>query len=1037
MDHLSSVHDNPFVQRFGLPHHALSEEGASVPSSASSDRDDEEPQQEYHVNSGFVNKLRSKFSQLESKSTKIGLSRRSASVENLLHVGESSSRPKDERAKFGGVRRSYTDDLPVAVKGNATMRNLATVGYKPQIRPRSSELDRSMGKPPFAKKKEVESLRQSYTALTNVKPPLPNRSSIDKSKKYVRSSSNDAILKSKPEHHDWTVAPDLETFGRDDIIIIEHELQNVDKVKNKPGVFENKSNISARRGSLQESVIGRVKSAVEKERVSDENELPKPNTVSAFRNLFEKTSKTVDTLNVWRNSSPTRKSSGSDTRSPQVTSPAASPRSPLINVNDENVFENSRTVISIEQDKSYSPRDTFDARISISDGNIPTDNSSANTENVDTSSVSLQKSIEVFQRRSTDKLSGPEKWGSKIRNSKELSPDQTESVQQTLTPVNHVSQVFDSKSVSKSDRPIRSKPALPKKKNLPPDPIELIHEHKLIEKEKIEAERIRFHAPKDVVELKHEHDKVEQERKGIEQRLLGSEDSIKLEKGKPARLNLDKNEQNTGVLSEDLVKPSANKERDNLSPRQTEIFDSSKILKKNKEPPKLPSSPVNSPLTVELISQVPNSSKVKTNTLSSPIATSNISFPKEPSPVKKGNDFEAMGVSSGKPPKKDQPAGSAGMTEIKTNIKQSKTVINTPAFPKMVKTEARPQPDQRPMKPADNKEAPVSGMSSFLANRLGKSVEQSSQLKTSSSHLANGSFPSPVPKKRQAPDVPLSNGTDTNSRDSSPPPLPKTTEPPLPSTSIDDVIKRPTKSKKIQTATKMVFDSSKIATKRKEPPKRRPTRKTLEQMNKEVKQEVVSLVPKLDLSCITADPDTEYQEGYIPTEIRPCPYLFMGAGVTIGKSPLHRTKKVKGKISFSELPQTHEYEGEESALANYLIQHPEEKEDVLKQEEEVVNGVDGGQEDLLNDSPRNPDQPDTSIKANTVISHNTGALTSYKSKMQTEDFQFGMRLAEPEPVVMDNRDEEVDPGSLQLLPASESEVDAFSRELGTVTDMLF
>ncbi|WAR30648.1 hypothetical protein MAR_033190 [Mya arenaria] len=149
------------------------------------------------------------------------------------------------------------------------------------------------------------------------------------------------------------------------------------------------------------------------------------------------------------------------------------------------------------------------------------------------------------------------------------------------------------------------------------------------------------------------------------------------------------------------------------------------------------------------------------------------------------------------------------------------------------------------------------------------------------------------------------------------------------------------------------------------------------------------------------------------------------------------SKQLQGKISFSELPQTHEYEGEESALANYLIQHPEEKEDVLKQEEEVVNGVDGGQEDLLNDSPRNPDQPDTSIKANTVISHNTGALTSYKSKMQTEDFQFGMRLAEPEPVVMDNRDEEVDPGSLQLLPASESEVDAFSRELGTVTDMLF
>ena len=66
-----------------------------------------------------------------------------------------------------------------------------------------------------------------------------------------------------------------------------------------------------------------------------------------------------------------------------------------------------------------------------------------------------------------------------------------------------------------------------------------------------------------------------------------------------------------------------------------------------------------------------------------------------------------------------------------------------------------------------------------------------------------------------------------------------------------------------------------------------------------------------------------------------------------------------------------------------------------------------------------------------------GAFTNYKSKMAI-DFQFGVPtessdddiLFEPEP------EPEVDPDSLQLLPAQENDLDAFSAEVSKA-DMLF
>ena len=97
----------------------------------------------------------------------------------------------------------------------------------------------------------------------------------------------------------------------------------------------------------------------------------------------------------------------------------------------------------------------------------------------------------------------------------------------------------------------------------------------------------------------------------------------------------------------------------------------------------------------------------------------------------------------------------------------------------------------------------------------------------------------------------------------------------------------------------MVFDSTKIATKRKEPPKRKPPRKTLNELNENITFDP-SPVPKLDLTCITGEKQvTEYQEGYIPTVINPCNFKFIGECVRTAKNPYKRTRKSKVSVSFS------------------------------------------------------------------------------------------------------------------------------------------
>lgn len=149
------------------------------------------------------------------------------------------------------------------------------------------------------------------------------------------------------------------------------------------------------------------------------------------------------------------------------------------------------------------------------------------------------------------------------------------------------------------------------------------------------------------------------------------------------------------------------------------------------------------------------------------------------------------------------------------------------------------------------------------------------------------------------------------------------------------------------------------------------------------------------------------------------------------------TREVQVKISFDDhATTTFEYEGEDSALETYLAEHPEERDNILKQDEAVNGDAERPAGGVLKDStPVIPQEPETQMKSNTLIGTSGGELTSYKSKIQTQEFQFGM-TPEPEVTSMPEPEPEDLPENVDFLPADESELDTFSAELEK-TDMLF
>ncbi|XP_060070091.1 proteoglycan 4-like [Ylistrum balloti] len=200
-------------------------------------------------------------------------------------------------------------------------------------------------------------------------------------------------------------------------------------------------------------------------------------------------------------------------------------------------------------------------------------------------------------------------------------------------------------------------------------------------------------------------------------------------------------------------------------------------------------------------------------------------------------------------------------------------------------------------------------------------------------------------------------------------------------------------------------------------------------------------VPPLDLTLIEEKKNHPYQEGYIPTKIEPCKIKFIGAGMKGPTQPLAKTRKTKLKISFNDqATATHEYQSENAALHDYLVIHPKEEEEVKKEAEEekpVIKLEDFEYADESSDdvaeTPRSGGPGDSSIRSNTPLS-GAGTFGGYKSKMSV-DFEFGMSMVEEPPVASPDPDPVEDSEETDILPIADD--DTFNWTDNSSADLLF
>ncbi|XP_046366894.1 uncharacterized protein LOC124142463 [Haliotis rufescens] len=197
----------------------------------------------------------------------------------------------------------------------------------------------------------------------------------------------------------------------------------------------------------------------------------------------------------------------------------------------------------------------------------------------------------------------------------------------------------------------------------------------------------------------------------------------------------------------------------------------------------------------------------------------------------------------------------------------------------------------------------------------------------------------------------------------------------------------------------------------------------------------VNHIPKLDLSSITDDQRNGFhpQEGYKPTDIKPCKIIFIGANVKTGRSLLDKKKLSKGKITFNDNNnQMFEYPTEEALLADYLVLHPDEPSEILILEDVGSSMTESSDDDAHPQTPRGGAREggDDTLKSNTSITH-SGGLSSYKTKYSM-DFEFGASMNEPEPQAVVEQVVEEDLNS-QAVPADEDTT--WSTE--TTSDLLF
>ncbi|RUS82947.1 hypothetical protein EGW08_009284, partial [Elysia chlorotica] len=261
-------------------------------------------------------------------------------------------------------------------------------------------------------------------------------------------------------------------------------------------------------------------------------------------------------------------------------------------------------------------------------------------------------------------------------------------------------------------------------------------------------------------------------------------------------------------------------------------------------------------------------------------------------------------------------------------------------------------------------------------------------------------------------------------------------------------VRRKMESAKKQSSVAQIFSSSQLAEKR----KKIQQQKALAAAAQAASQ---GIVPKLDLSGIDAD----RSKAYTPPQkaIKPCNIKFVGENAKTSRSLLSKNRAKKVNIRFSaQISETHEYPNEESALQVYLEEHPGD----TGQDDGVIfmdttgggGGGFGESSDDKDDDEEEEEEEDAApvtprgdagkageeelLKSNTALS-SVGTLQSYRGRFQ-EDFDFGasLREREPEPVKQPITEPPAeDPDAMMLRPADEEENNTWSSS-GT-SDLLF
>ncbi|XP_069121401.1 nucleolar protein dao-5-like [Argopecten irradians] len=992
--HLKHVQSNPFFVELGgvtHPHGKLISD--SLPESPQLSRSDsvstcttEEEANDYSPHSGIVQKLRKKFTYLSShEKTLQGAAsklKRYGSLDNLL--GRGSSPEKTEPVKS---QKSY-------------LRSDVSRGARSSTDGKRNSFD-------------SKTLKDDKDVTTTVKPAVQKPPKIITSKApLVRKDSGSSVEEQKlPKPQGTTTEMQISS---DDIIIIEQP--------SKPPA-------SPKGGDEQD--IKTLKSE------NEEGELPKPNTVSTFRTLFEANTK-VNRRKILPDAPRSPKFISASVSKPPVSRskpPLPHTEKPPATDKPTKKAEMPSSQESDDHDvKPLVPHSTSTVTPSVS-SHSSSDSTSEQVTKVtvtskvkdspsDSATVVSDTSFEmVVKEKSTDVLKDKQSTDNNLSNIPGRPPKAFDSPVTRKKNIGEMKSIFDSNAiVATGPKPVPVKPRRPAPRNI----------SRVTVKNETETDTSKEATVSNAVVTETKMENIE----------------IK---------------SNTDITKKKTVAPIPPKvesiqQKPKIPVEQKHIFDSSSIIPVSSVDKKAPDqtekkrAPPRPKAMARKLSRSNSEEEQAKAAEKEEKVEAVVSVPKEKpvtTAVKKSEEKTEEMVQAEPPPKpetrnrftpvaKSTPNVDNNKLKTQDNSNNSSLISNAGSTPAVRTSNFEPVGvlNQKNEELNSASGRPTKGIPTIIANRFLKDrKDQSQESKTNDKDdsddeinhslvkpsqfrakgLMNGAISSPVPKKKgQSNEETALEKTRKNV-------IAKKNNAGS-SNSIDDLIRGKRNSPSA------VFSSSMI-------PAAKPAPTTTNAAS--------NGVPPLDLSLIEEKKNHPYQEGYIPTKIEPCKIKFVGAGVKGPTQPLAKTRKTKLKISFNDkATATHEYQSENAALHDYLVIHPTEEEEVKKQAEEeektVIKLEDFEYADETSDdapeTPRNGGMNDSSsIRSNTPLSGG-GSFGGYKSKMSV-DFEFGMSMAEEPPVASPDPDPVENSEERDLLPMAEDET--FNWTDNSSADLLF